>query len=252
MRFLVDIGNTRLKMAVLETDGDLSSHQSSPVDCPDSWANMMEWSGGLTSAAEWGIVSVRPQAAGMVSELLQRSGVTRVQWFCSASDTPVRHQLENPEKAGADRAMAVLGFNAKFPGRSGVVMMCGTAITAELVAKDGCWLGGAIAPGWRAMTGALRDLTAQLPASGRLEGAPRIGVGVNTLTALQAGLYGMLIGGCRELILGLKRQASASEECLTVWTGGDAHWLAREVEGQGALVESDLVLRGLAVAMAGR
>jgi type III pantothenate kinase len=248
MRFLVDLGNARLKLARLGETGAIEERAVMATDGPGSWRNVIADLGGLASDSEWGIASVRPDAAALLDRLLIEERVSRVQWYRSAADTPVLHRLANPSMTGADRALAVLGGRAAGLGlEGGVVVMCGTAITVERIEPGGLWTGGAIAPGWRPLAHALHSLAAQLPEIEPSRNRPGFGHGDETRSALEAGLRGMVVGGCRE-ILGRVR-AGLPVGAITVWTGGDASWLAREVEGERARVEPDLVLSGLASAL---
>ena len=256
MRYVADLGNARLKLARLDAAGGIAERAVTPTARPTAWAGLLQAFGGFVPGAEWGIASVRPEAAEELARVLAEGGVTpeRVRWVRSAAETPVRNRLERPEKAGADRALAVLGGCAlEGAERGGVVVMCGTAVTVERIEPGGVWAGGAIAPGFGPMSAALADRAAQLPRidhesiSSPGSGSPLRAWGTETRSALEVGLRGMLIGGCRELV-GTMRSSLPSGAFL-VWTGGDANWLAPAVVGAGARIEPDLVLRGLAVAL---
>ena len=155
---------------------------------------------------------------------------------------PVRHDLEGPETAGADRALAVSAAVRLMPqGRPGLVVSCGTAITVERITADGIWQGGAIAAGLGLAARALHLLTAQLPLV-ELDRAPPAW-GSSTRPAVEAGVYWGAVGAVREL---LARQAGdLLEDPWVIWTGGDAALLAGPIAGKDARIEPDLVLLGL-------
>ena len=72
----------------------------------------------------------------------------RLTWFQAASEVPVAMDVEGADVGGADRALGVLAaLELMPPGRAGLVVSCGTAITVERVTSQGVWQGGAIAPG---------------------------------------------------------------------------------------------------------
>jgi type III pantothenate kinase len=247
MRFLADLGNARLKLARLGPTGEIAARAVVDTDRPETWEAALQEIEGLATDAEWAAASVRPEAARALEVLLDRGPVARVGWFRSVADTPVRHRLAHPETCGADRALAVLGWGeSQRQSMCGVVVMCGTAITVERIEPDGIWAGGAIAPGWRPLTQALHDVTAQLPRVEPPSGLSGSPFASETRSALEAGLRGMIVGGCRELIRAIREGLPAS--AVTVWTGGDAPWLAAAVEGASARIEPDLVMRGLATA----
>ena len=164
-------------------------------------------------------------------------------WYESAAQVPVRHELENAETTGADRALAVAAAVELMPkGRPGLVVSCGTALTIERITIDGTWQGGIIAPGLGLSARALHLLTAQLPMV-ELRHPPPVW-GRSTGPALEAGVFWGMVGAIREL---LARQADDMIGISSVlWTGGDAELLARAVAGNDARIEPDLVLLGLA------
>ena len=172
-----------------------------------------------------------------------------MRWYRSAADVPLRHALERPETAGADRACAVVAAVALHPGGGpGLVVSCGTAITVDRIAADGTWQGGAIAPGLRLSARALHLLTAQLPEVDVSEAPPAWGP--STLPALAAGVFWGVVGSIREL---LERQATdLLPSPWLLWTGGDAPTLAPWIAGDDAHIVPDLVLQGLARVAHGR
>ena len=241
-RHVVDLGNSRLKWARLDPDGRPGTPIAPPIDDDDAWAAAFDVGPGST----WAIASVNPPAAARLADLLRARGVERVTWYASAAAVPVRHRLERPETAGADRALAVLA--AAREGGPGLVVSCGTAITVERVGTDGVWDGGAIAPGLSIAARALRRHTAQLPHVEPGEAPPPWGR--STEPALAAGVFWGAVGSIRELIA---RQSEGLEPTpWRIWTGGDAPRLAPHVDGPDARVVPDLVLIGLARAAFGR
>jgi type III pantothenate kinase len=240
-RVVADLGNTRLKWARLAPDGTLGSPEALDLERLEDWTPV-----GLG----WAIGSVNPPALGRLRRALGAAGIRSIRVYASASDVPVRHELEAPGRAGADRGLAVLGALGIWGAGPGVVASCGTAITVERIGPDGTWLGGAIAAGLRPMARALHDLTAQLPRVDRVTGSglpPTFGR--STAPAIEAGLAWGLVGAVRELVGRARAELGGSP--WVAWTGGDAPWLAPAVEGPDARVVPDLVLRGLASAAFG-
>ncbi len=164
-------------------------------------------------------------------------------WLRSAADVAVPHELDAPETAGADRALAVsAAVRLASQLRPGLVVACGTAVTVERITAAGIWQGGAIAPGLGLAARALHLHTALLPFVEPRQPPPAWGA--STRPALEAGIFWGAVGTVRELI---SRQASdLSEDPWIIWTGGDAALLAGPVAGEKAWIEPDLVLLALA------
>ncbi len=242
-RIVADLGNSRLKWGLVDLDGRLASTVALPTHDPTTWAYAWDaWGLGELETA-WSIASVNPPLADRVGRFLEGRGVRQIRWYRSASDVPVRHELDHPEKTGADRALAVVGALAIQLGRGpGLVVSCGTAVTVERISAEGVWQGGAIAPGLGPMARALHLLTAQLPEVAPTE-APN-SFGRSTIPALEAGVFWGVVGAIREL---LTRQAEGLKPLPWVlWTGGDAATFAPWISASpSSSVIPHLVLEGL-------
>ena len=241
-RIVADLGNSRLKWGRLDDAGTLAATAALPLDAPEKWAAQLDaW--GVEARSSWAISSVNPPLAGRLVAFLHGRGIASIHWFRSVSDVPVRHELEWPATAGADRALAVLtAAGLHESGRPGLVVSCGTAVTIERVAAHGTWTGGAIAPGLGLSARGLHQLTAQLPLVS--VDAPPPAWGRSTEPAIAAGLFWGTVGAIRELIA---RQAGGlGPSPWLVWTGGEASMFAPWIEWPGARVVPDLVLMGLA------
>jgi type III pantothenate kinase len=244
LRIVADLGNSRLKWARVGKDGDIEPSSALPVDDPLAWEAVWDdWHKGSQDGSHWAIASVNPPVAGRLAAFLQGRNATAVKWYETAADVPIPMDVEGADTGGADRALAVLAATRQMPpGRPGLVVSCGTAITIERITADGVWQGGVIAPGLFLCARALHSFTAQLPLVRPDGSAPFWGKG--TLASLEAGVFWGTVGAVREL---LARQSFASgDPPWIVWTGGDAETLARAVGGHDARILPDLVLRGVA------
>ena len=121
-----------------------------------------------------------------------------------------------------------------------IIVDFGTATVFDVIASDGVYLGGAIAPGISVAAEALFLNTSQLR---RVElTPPPSAIGQNTTAALQAGL----VLGYAELVKGLvgriKRELGGA--AYVVATGGLASIISRET-GVFDVINPDLTLIGL-------
>ena len=244
IRVVADLGNSRLKWGLVGPEGGLLESLALPTDDPAAWSSACErWGLSGVAAATWAVSTVNPPEAERLRVFLAERGLSETRWYRSAADGPVRHVLEQPELTGADRALAVAAAIAtQPPGRPGLVVSCGSAITVERIAADGVWQGGAIAPGLGLSARALHLLTAQLPLVTPRAAPPAWGNA--TRPALEAGLFWGVVGTIRELLT--RQSADLAPTPWLVWTGGDAPRLAPEIAWPDATVVPDLVLDGLA------
>jgi type III pantothenate kinase len=244
LRIVADLGNSRLKWKRIGAGRAPDPAMALPVDDPDAWSGAWErWNPGGTEPASWAIASVNPPVAAQLGDFLDQRGIREIAWYRSAADVAIRADVDQPETAGADRALAVLGALAIHDRRGpGLIVSCGTAVTVERVSADGVWRGGAIAPGLRLSARALHLLTAQLPLVAPQNAPPAWGR--STRPAIEAGVFWSTVGTIREL---LSRQAADLDPPpWVVWTGGDAGQLAPWIDGEDRQVVPDLVLDGLA------
>lgn len=150
--------------------------------------------------------------------------------------------VDNPREVGADRIVNAIGAIERF-GAPVLIVDFGTATTVDLVAGDGSYRGGAIAPGVEVAGDALVEHTAALR---RVELAPpKSAAGRSTVEAIQSGL----VYGYAGLVDGLVSRISAEHGLdgpPVVATGGLAEVIVPECSHE-IVIDQDLTLRGLRI-----
>ncbi len=127
-------------------------------------------------------------------------------------------KVEQPERAGMDRRVQVLGASALALGPA-VVVSCGTALTVDMADGEGALVGGAILPGLTLGMRALAAATARLPVI-NLQGAIEV-PGRNTETAIRTGVVLGAAGAVEKLVARFDQP-----EAVVFLTGNDAGLLA--------------------------
>ncbi|MFN3354196.1 MAG: type III pantothenate kinase, partial [Brevundimonas sp.] len=97
---------------------------------------------------------------------------------------PVR--IAKPSEAGADRLVNAVGAHLAYPGDL-IVIDSGTATTFDVVAADGAFEGGIIAPGVNLSLQALHEAAAMLPRIA-IQRPPTV-IGKDTVTNMQSGVF---------------------------------------------------------------
>jgi len=161
--------------------------------------------------------------------------------FLTAATSPIALDVEAPHTVGADRIANCIAAH-RLHGGPILVLDFGTATTFDLVAKDGSFLGGAIAPEMRLAARALTERAAQLH-SVELK-IPETVIGKNTATNIQAGV----VLGYLDLVDGLIRRFrnEAGEPLQVIATGGKGELFYRNLDSI-QLYDPVLTLKGLQI-----
>jgi len=235
---LADVGNTRLAMASVSPAGFPESPLRIAVPIADPSA--------LAPASpheELHLVTVHPAFRTTVRPRLEAAGWSRIVVWGEDVEIPVRHGYPSGTRPGADRlAAAAAAFRRA--RRGCVVIDAGTAVTVDVVDADGTFLGGAIAPGRRALAAGLRGAAPGLPLVD-LPPSPTPFPGVSTAACLEAGLSAGFGGLLRTLAESAR--AAAGPAAPVFVTGGDADAVLRYVPDVGMEHVDALVLEGVAV-----
>ncbi|MFI3328565.1 MAG: type III pantothenate kinase [Rikenellaceae bacterium] len=219
---IVDIGNTRVKVAVV--CGVEILCESLFGDCAELGAFVPKL------VEEWGveraIVSSTRGVQSGVREVLEEF-VADVVVFDAATEVPMKNSYGTPDTLGRDRLAAAVGAAAILDER-GVAWSCvaivdmGTAITVDVVTKEGGFEGGTISPGVAMRFAALHQNTATLPLvepshEELLEAAE--GVAKSTREAIVEGVLGGVAYEIDSRIVDLQKKFG---EINVFLTGGDA------------------------------
>jgi type III pantothenate kinase len=147
-----------------------------------------------------------------------------------------------PQTIGQDRLANAIAVHRHF-GAPSVVVDFGTAVTFDVVSREGAYVGGIIAPGLACMTDYLHEKTALLPRIRVQE--PRAVIGRNTKEAMLVGAVYGYRGLVRELIRELRAEMRA-RKLPVVATGGYAAFMAEGLPEITA-VRPNLTLEGLRI-----
>ncbi|GAA0637459.1 type III pantothenate kinase [Brevundimonas lenta] len=150
---------------------------------------------------------------------------------------PVR--ILKPSEAGADRLVNAIGAHLKYPGDL-IVIDSGTATTFDVIAADGAFEGGVIAPGVNLSLQALHEAAAMLPRIAIQK--PEKVIGKDTVSNMQSGVFWGYIALIEGLVARIK--AEWGKPMTVIGTGG----VASLFEGATTSIDRfdpDLTIRGL-------
>jgi len=254
MLLAVDVGNSNVTIGSFRNGSLVAVRRASTPrgGSPDELELLVEGLLHLDDAAFADVsavvaASVVPAVSTALEAVTSRRD--RPLLIAGAGTVPIPIRVDRPGDVGADRLVNALAA-ARLYGTPAVVIDLGTATTFDCVARDGAFVGGAIAPGLELGLDALAGRTAKLP---RVElRTPDRAIGRDTVAAIQSGA----VLGYQSLVTGLlarigRELADAGDVTMSdvhvVLTGGLSRlpWAAA-LEGVEA-TDPDLTLKGLAI-----
>ena len=152
MNLVVDIGNTRIKVAVVEGADVLLSQVFVSVD-EVPLKELREQYPMVNKS----IVASTGEPAEHIAERLRDEGF-QVLEMTSLTPTPIGNDYYTPSTLGVDRLAAAVAAVEVMGCRDCVIVDFGTAITIDLV-EDGVFRGGNISPGMTTRFRSLHDYT---------------------------------------------------------------------------------------------
>jgi type III pantothenate kinase len=246
MLLAIEQGNTNTMFAV--HDGErwiaqwrTATHSTRTADEYAVWLSQLLAMAGLQLGVFNGAIisSVVPQSIFNLRNLARRYLHVEPLVVGENVDLGIPVRIDKPSEAGADRLVNALGAHVAYPGDL-IVIDSGTATTFDVIASDGGFEGGVIAPGINLSMEALHAAAAKLPRVAIQK--PQKVVGTDTVGAMQSGVFWGYIG----LIEGLVTRIKAERETplKVIATGG----VASLFHGATASIDHfdpDLTIRGM-------
>jgi type III pantothenate kinase len=243
---VVNVGNTRIALGVFAA-GELRHTARVAVEDKTAWPQAIAdaWK-LLDNTQNPGIcaASVNPALVEPINHAIHEKTGRNPEWVGRDIEMPIEVRTDNPGETGVDRVLNVAAAYEQL-GHACAVVDAGTAVTVDFCDDQGNFVGGAIAPGVRAMLIALHEKTAKLP---RIEFEPPpldSAVGTSTEAAMCHGVYHSIRGLVREMVENYATTLGHWPEIIA--TGGDAQKLFADWELIHA-ISPDLTLYGIAMA----
>jgi type III pantothenate kinase len=182
--------------------------------------------------------SVVPAKGALLRNVFAKKALVEVN---ASADLGVGIDYPSPASIGADRLANAVAVAHLFKPPA-VVVDFGTAVTFDILSREGAYIGGVIAPGLGAMTDYLHQRTAQLPKISLLE--PAGVIGKSTKHAMLAGAVYGYRGLVREILAKIRSELPKGRSLKVVATGGDAELIAAGLPEIDAVLPK-LTLEGL-------
>ena len=210
MLLALDIGNTNIHIGLWHGSewGQTWRVRTVRDKMPDEYAILLrDFLGGFDAVDAVVVSSVVPSLTGAFVEFCQNYLKIDPLVVSSRIKTGIAIRVDQPEQVGADRIVNSVAAHMLYGGPA-IIVDFGTATTFDMIAHDGSYIGGSIAPGIGIARDALVGRAAQLYQVA-LQPPPNP-IGRNTTHALQSGLFWGYIGLIEGLVNRL-RDAMALE-----------------------------------------
>ncbi len=218
---VIDIGNSSIKMAVVECDRVLTHTVSDSLE--------------LDTVCRWrDKYGIRDAILSSTRELDQidiaalRGSINHLMIFDAESSVPIANSYGTPATLGRDRLAAAVGAQIVSDKEQQLVIDMGSAITIDLVTRQGGFEGGVISPGVTMRFRALREFTSQLPyyePDGEILESE--GVARSTKEAIQRGV---LEGVLYELEGHIAKIRKKFDEIDIIFVGGEAKYFDKRIK----------------------
>ncbi len=234
MQLVIDVGNTRLKLALFENNELIKYHVCKNADelLTQKWLDQFTISNCI-------LVTVVDKLDDFIKLLETRFPVLV---YNNLVDTTLVNKYATPETLGGDRLVAAVAANHLFPNNNVLVVDVGTCIKYNFVDSEKTFLGGAISPGLRMRLKAINSFTARLPL---LE----VDDNYNDMVANTTNnniLAGATLGAVAEVNGFIELYEQRYDMLKVVLTGGDLNFFENRLK-KSIFADAFLTLKGLNV-----
>lgn len=246
MLLAIEQGNTNTLFAVHDgrdwiAQWRTATEASRTADEYAVWLTQLLSMRGLSLAVLDGCIisSVVPQSIFNLRNLSRRYLGVEPRVIGENVELGIAVRIAKPSEAGADRLVNAIGAHLTYPGDL-IVIDSGTATTFDVVAADGAFEGGIIAPGVNLSLQALHEAAAMLPRIAIQR--PATVIGKDTVSNMQSGVFWGYIALIEGLVTRIK--AEWGRPMTVIGTGG----VVSLFEGATDSIDQfdpDLTIRGL-------
>lgn len=214
MNLIVDVGNTRIKLAVFEKSKLEHLVVTSKEEVVSNIEILFEEFPRLKKA----IVSSVGNFPHIAVRLLQKK--LEVLQLTKDTSVPFTNLYATPKTLGVDRIALISAAAVKFPHTNVLVLDAGSCITYDFLTSENSYLGGGISPGLQMRYNALHTFTANLPLLSPTQ--PTNPIGNTTESSMHSGVF---LGVANEIDGFITIYREKYPDFTIILTGGDAHLL---------------------------
>jgi type III pantothenate kinase len=239
MNLIIDIGNTRIKIAVFEGNKLVDIRKFNDLSPEKIDEQITEYNTEFRqfTPVESSIVSaVRTYNDEIKNILIKRTNFIELD---TGLNLPVKLIYKTPLTLGKDRIAIASAGAVLLPGQNFLAIDTGTCITYNFVNKNKEYLGGGISPGIMMRFKALNTFTDKLPLVRRHDETELIGDSTENSI-----ISGVMNGVASEVDGIIERYKNKYPDLKIFLTGGDTEYFAKNLKNN-IFANPNLVLEGL-------
>lgn len=232
MNLVIDVGNTRIKLAVFELNTLKEIFIVTKKTLEKTLNNVSK---------HYKINNAIISSVAEIPDELQKyiENISTIIYLNQKTKVPFINQYETPNTLGVDRIALVAAAVTQFSNQNTLVIDAGTCITYDLVSSKKEYFGGAISPGIEMRLKALNTFTAKLPLLPLIDA--EITIGNNTNNSIY---FGVINGVVAEIEGFISYFIKKNKKLTVVLTGGDTIFLAKRLKNS-IFANSNFLLEGL-------
>ncbi|MEO7088420.1 MAG: type III pantothenate kinase [Bacteroidia bacterium] len=232
MQLVIDIGNTRIKVAFFQNNEVKNFFLVTSVD------ELINATWFTDTKIEYALISSVAQYPENLIEIIKQK--TTLVIFSATTPVPLVNKYKTAHTLGSDRLAAAVGGNFIFPNTNLLVIDAGTCLKYNFVNAQNEFLGGGISPGLQMRFNALHNFTAKLPLQDFEKNIPPL-VGTDTTSSILSGVQNGILAEVEGIIHQYKEQYP---NLKTILTGGDGDFFAKQLKNS-IFADPFLVQKGL-------
>jgi len=248
MLLAIDIGNTTVSIGVLQgqrvvqiysVDSGMSQSQFYE-ELKTSLSRIKRKFPNVRGAV---ICSVVPKVLNKVKRAVASQLRIQSKVIGKNLKVPLKNNYRFPRQVGQDRLVCAYAAKCLY-GFPTIIVDFGTAITFDVISRQGHYEGGIIVPGIRLSVESLYKKTALLPNVSSIK-IPKNLIGKDTQESILSGIFFGYGSMCCGLIDSLAKKLKRKPKVIV--TGGHTHLMRKFIAKKITKIDRDLVFKGMAL-----
>lgn len=231
MDLIIDIGNTRIKYAILVSGKVKEKRYCAEVELESLLGSLKE------KVSRVMLSSVKELDKDVIERL--EKNYPQLHILTSNLKMPFENSYETPQTIGADRLALTAGAMYMFPASDVLIVDIGTCMTFDFIDSSSVYHGGAISPGLQMRFKALNEFTGKLPLIELQE--PKNLIGKSTEESIRSGVVNGMLKELDGIIDAYKLRYP---EVKIILTGGDALFFDNKLKNS-IFADQDILLKGM-------